>query len=200
MSVTVSAVITVDYFEYLAKFMGQGTFVPGTPTDTAASPKVWDPRIKFFRIGEGGWYLNGGVKTRRTPDPALRNPDTGLQDIDAVCDIGRAAVAQPTRYGATERYYFDKALSSSDFAFVSPATQQVTCLLDVGEFNTEADATAPAGCGVSSPALWEIGLFCDHPTVNGEYLMVAYGTFATEQVKIVGRQLENVVSLVGTSS
>jgi hypothetical protein len=156
---------------------------------------VYDPRIKFFKVGEGGWVDPGSGRERRTPDASLRKlttdgtPAAYLQDLDAVVDATRAPIDQ--RYASTERATFKKDLSSSDFAFISPSIIEIDCLLDFSDFNDD-------GYG-NDPEIWEIGIFADFPEAGGlsadQGLMVAYGTFPKE-VKDNTKQILNVVRLI----
>lgn len=185
----IEAVITDDAKEYWSKLFAYMAGVPGTPTVPGTPPTTWDPRIKFFKVGEGGWYNPGSGATRRTPSSSLRRLTSPLiQDIDAAVDPTRAALDQ--RYPATSRATFKKDLVYTDFTFVAPATIEIGCLLDFSEFNDD-------GYG-NSPEIWEIGIFSDHPTVGSlasdQGLMVAYGTFPKE-IKDSGKQLYHVVRI-----
>lgn len=184
----VTAVITKDAREFWAKLFGGLLGDPSTTTNPA-TPE-YDHRIKFFKIGEGGFVDPGTGEVPRVPDGALRRLSTPLiQDIDAVVDATRPVLDQ--RYALDQRGKFQKTLSPSDFTFESPSTLRVRCFLDFGEFNND-------GFG-NSPRMWEIGLFADHPTETGlavdEGLMVAYGTFPLE-VKTGAIQIENIVRIV----
>ncbi len=173
------AKITDDARIYLPRLLGGIPYVPGTPTVLGSS--TWDPRIKFFRVGEGGWQLSGISKVQRLPVSNLRRFDNSVQDIDARVDTTRLAAGQPERYegnplnAAYSRGNFQKALTSGDFSFVAPSRLNIRCRLEAAEFNEDS-----AGSG-RSPEIWEVGVFGDHPTVAGEALLWAYGTL-TEAV------------------
>ena len=191
----VVATVTEDARIYWPQFLGGIFGTPGTPTVPGSPPTVWDPRFKFFKVGEGGWVNPGTGRVRRTPDDSLRlltpvgSPSTYIQDLDAVVDPTRAVVDQ--RYAADERATFKKDLTISDISYPTAYTVEVDCLLDLGDFNDD-------GYG-NSPEIWEIGLFCDHPVAGSlatdQGLMVAYGTFPLE-VKDSSKQILNVVRIV----
>jgi hypothetical protein len=149
---------------------------------------VWDNRYKFIRWGEGGWINPGGGAVPRTPDPTLRRLSSPLiQDLDAAVDVTRSGPSQ--RYGSTERAIFQKAIDyDADVTMEGtvPSVAKIRCLLDFGEFNND-------GFG-NDPAIWEIGVFADHPTISGQLLMVAYGTFGVE-VKTSLKQIERFVRI-----
>jgi len=183
------AEVTDDARKYWPKFFGGMEGTPGTPTVPGSPPSVFDPRVKFFKVGEGGWVDPGSGKERRTPDPSLRRLSSPLiQDLDAVVDATRAPAAQ--RYAATERATFKKDLTSSDLSFTSPSTLEIECLLDFSDFNDD-------GYG-NDPEIWEIGIFTDHPEESGlgvdEGLMIAYGTFPLE-VKDSTKQILHIVRI-----
>jgi hypothetical protein len=146
--------------------------------------------IDEFKVGEGGWIDPGSGKVRRIPDPALRNPVTGLQDIDAAIDADRPVVQQ--RYPADSRATFTKSLTVADMLFETPSILRVAIRLDFGEFNDDGFA--------NSPELWEVGIFQDHPLAGSVYpagtkLMVGYATFPQE-TKSAAVQLENIIRLI----
>lgn len=166
--------------------------IPGVVTDDARQfwPQMFGGLVTYklvsaFKVGEGGWINPGSGREPRTPATGLRRLDNGLQDIDAIVDATRAAVDQ--RYAATERAYFQKSLTSSDFSFISPSKLEVRCYLDRGEFNDD-------GYG-NPPEIWEIGVFSEHPTVSGQLLMLGYGTFP-QQIKTSGISLLNILRFV----
>lgn len=140
--------------------------------------------IDYFRVGEGGWIDIGAGPTRRTPAANLRRVDNGLQDIDAIVDGTRAALDQ--RYPAAGRATFGKSLALSDLSFVSPNKLEIRCFLEDTDFLDD-------GYG-NSPEIWEIGVYTDHPTLVGQKLLVAYGTFPM-QTKVASPIL-NIVRLV----
>jgi len=153
-------------------------------------PQMWGglvthKTISMFRIGEGGWIDPGTGKERRTPVSNLRRLDNSLQDIDCIVDATRAAPDQ--RYATTERYYFEKALTTGDMSFLSPNKLEVRCKLETTEGNDD-------GYG-NSPEFWEIGVFSEHPFIGGQYLLIAYGTFPM-QTKTSAFPLLNIVRIV----
>jgi hypothetical protein len=181
----VPAVLTEDARKYWVKFFGGLEGVPGAPTVPGGPPTAWDPRIKFFKVGEGGWIDPGTGRVRRDPDATLRRLSSPfIQDIDAVVDAGRSTA----RYGTQERATFYKSLTVSDISFIAPYTIEVRCLLDFAEFNDDGYGNAPE--------IWEIGIFGDHPEqaglIGGQGLMVAYGTFSKE-TKDNSKQVLNIV-------
>ena len=181
MSLAVPAIITDDAREFYLQFVFGGLGpVPGTPT---VANTTWDSRLKFFRVGEGGWTTAGLSRVQRTPLSTLRRYDTNVHDIDARVDTTRLAAGQPERYEGNplsanySRGSYQKSLAPGDITVVSSRKIQVDCTLGAGEFNEDS-----VGSG-RSPELWEIALFADHPTLPGEHLMVAYGTFPQAAVK-----------------
>lgn len=179
----VTGIATEDARKYWPQLIG-ALFIPATPTNVGATQ--WDPRIKTFKIGEGGWINPGGGRVPRTPVANLRRLSAPLiQELDAVVDTTRLLIDQ--RYPSDSRATFEKTLTGADFTFEGTSTIRVRCLLDFGEFNND-------GFG-NSPELYEIGLFSDHPTISAQKMMVAYATFPA-QVKDNSKQLENVVRIV----
>jgi hypothetical protein len=151
----------------------------------------WNPLIKSFKIGRGGWIDPGTGKVPRTPDPTLT-------DLDIIVDYSRPLISQryiPTLTGNI--MFMEKTLTGADFTFVGPSSLQIRCLLDFGDFNDiQGTPSNPPGGGVLAPAgvnpdLWELGIFCDHPSGTGE-LMLFYGTFVAE-TKTNAKQIENDV-------
>jgi len=140
--------------------------------------------INYFKVGEGGWIDPGGGAVARTPVDNLRRLDNSLQDIDAIVDTTRAALDQ--RYPADSQNYYGKTLTISDFSFISPNKLEIRCNLDSAEWLDD-------GYG-NSPEIWEIGVFCDHPVVGGQRLMIAYGTFPMQTQ--VANPILNIVRLV----
>jgi len=186
----IQAVVTDDARKYWPQFIGGIFGAPGTPTVPGNPPTAWDPRLKFFKVGEGGWVDPGGGKVRRTPVPDLvRLTAPLIQDIDSSVDSTRAVPDQ--RYAAATRVTFAKSLVVTDVTFIVPSTIEVECLLDFSDFNDD-------GFG-NSPEIYEIGIFSDHPTTAGlasdQGLMVAYGTFPVE-VKDNTKQILNVVRII----
>ena len=179
----IPGVVTDDARLYWPQILG-GIFSPNVVTTVGSSE--WDPRIKTFKVGEGGWIDPGSGAVPRTPDPGLRRLSAPLiQDIDAIVDPTRAVMDQ--RYPADSLGTFEKALIVADFTFEAPTTIRVRCLLDFAEFNDD-------GLG-NDPEMFEIGIFTDHPVEAGEKLMIAYATFP-KQLKDVTKQIENVVRIV----
>lgn len=186
----IPAVVTDDARKFWPQFFGNLLGAPGTTTIPGTPPTTYDPRIKFFKMGEGGWVDPGSGKERRDPDSSLRRLTAPLiQDLDAAVDPTRAAIDQ--RYAADERATFKKDLVFTDFTFKSPTTIEIECLLDFTEFNND-------GFG-NSPEMFEIGIFADHPEESGlasdQGLMVAYGTFPVE-VKDSTKQILNIVRII----
>jgi hypothetical protein len=185
----IPAVITDDARKYYSQFIGAIFGAPATTTIPGNPPTDWDPRIKFFKVGEGGWVDPGSGAERRTPDASLRRLSSPLiQDLDAAVDPTRVLASQ--RYLANERGTFKKNLTFTDIQFIAPSTIEIECLLDFSEFNND-------GFG-NSPEIWEIGIFADHPVESGlaadQGLMVAYGTFPIE-IKNNTKQILNIVRL-----
>lgn len=187
----IPAVITNDARQFWPKFFGG---LAGIPASATVAGVQWDPRIKFFRIGEGGWINPGGGPERRMPDPDLRHvggPDLGLQALDADVDAFRGL---PRYEGnpilpAYSRFVFQKTLTALDFTFLAPTKIEVACLLDFAEANEDFPLSG------RNPEFWELGLFSDHPTLVGKSLMVAYGTFPGE-TKDITKQILNKVRIV----
>jgi hypothetical protein len=179
----IPAKVTEDARKYWPQFFGGLLGAPGATTVVGVT---WNGLIKTFKIGEGGWIDPGSGRVRRDPpEDNLRRLDNNIQDIDAIVDPTRLLINQ--RYPAVDRASYEKALVPADFTYEAPTTLRVRCFLDFAEFNDD-------GFG-NDPNLWEIGLFSDHPTVSGQKLMVAYGTFPVE-IKNVTKQLENIVRIV----
>ena len=192
--------VTDDIRKYLPRFLGSLQGIPASSTIVTPGPTTvqWDPRVKYFKVGEGGWINPGSGKVPRTPDPALRRfaPDPLIQDIDAIVDINRGVA----RYNGNpvdpnySRGTFQKAVSGASLTWESPTTLRVSCLLDFGDFNEDYPLSG------RNPEIWEIGVFCDHPEVEtpapaGQLLMVAYGTFPM-QTKTAGIQIDNIVRII----
>lgn len=178
----IPAVVTTDARKFWPQFFGT---LLGISAGATTPGVAWNPLIKNFKVGEGGWQDFGAGAVPRTPDPNLRLLTGSLiQDIDAIVDPTRALANQ--RYPTTGRATFTKALTAPDFTFETASTIRIRCLLDFGEFNND-------GFG-NDPEIWEIGIFADHPTVAASFLMVAYATFPKE-IKNGAKQLENVVRI-----
>jgi hypothetical protein len=179
----IPAKVTEDARKYWPQFFGG---LLGNPSTTTLVGISWNPILKTFKVGEGGWIDPGPGRVRRDPpEDNLRRLDNSIQDIDAIVDPTRPLINQ--RYVAVDRGNFEKALVGSDFLFETPTTLRIRCFLDFAEFNND-------GFG-NDPEIWEIGVFSDHPTVAGQKLMVAYGTFPKE-TKNITKQLENIVRIV----
>lgn len=152
---TIQAVVTDIARENLLRLWG------GLSTFTLA--------IDQFKVGEGGWESTpGGIVTR--------TPDSSLTDLDVIVN--------PSRYPSDSLGNFSKSLTPTEMTFTSPATLEVYCLLDFGDFNDDGNG--------NDPEIWEIGLFSDAP--SGGRMMVAYGTFAMQQ-KNIGFQRPNTVKI-----
>lgn len=178
----VSARITVDTRLYWSQFFGG---LLGNPSVTTIPGISWNPVLRHFKVGEGGWLDLGSGRVRRNPvEDDLRREDNNIQDIDAIVDPTRPLLSQ--RYPAVDRAFFQKTLDPSDFTFESPSTLRVRCFLDSAEFNDDGNG--------NSPEIWEIAVFADHPIVSGEKLMVAYAT-VPQQIKTNARPLENIVRI-----
>lgn len=178
----VEAVITEDARKYWPQFFGGLVNDPATSTLVGST---WDPRINLFKVGEGGWVNPGSGKAPRTPVTNLRRLSAPLiQDLDAIVDPTRALIDQ--RYPSDSRATFSKAISPADVLFEGTSAIRVDCLLDYADFNDD-------GFG-NDPEIYEIGLFSDHPTEAGEYLMIAYGTFPA-QIKDNATQLLNTIRI-----
>lgn len=179
----ITAVITEDARKYWSQFFG---LLLGNPSVTTVVGTSWNPAIKSFKVGEGGWTDPGSGRIRRNPvEDDLRRIDNNIQDIDAIVDGTRLVPDQ--RYPiASDRASFEKTLILSDFTLEAPSTLRVRCFLDFADFNDD-------GFG-DPPEIWEIGLFSDHPTAIGQKLMVAYGTFPKE-IKTGATPIENIVRI-----
>jgi hypothetical protein len=182
----VDGVVTDDALKYYSQFFGGLAGTPSSVTVPGTPPTSWDPRLKFFRVGEGGWQDVGMGKVPRVPDTSLRNLVPPLvQDIDSIVDLSRPLAFQ--RYAPDARTFFTKNLVLADLVFEPPSTLLVRCLLDFSDYNDD-------GFG-NNPEIWEIGLFSDHPEVAGAGLLVAYGTFPVE-IKDNTKQIVNNVRIV----
>lgn len=176
-------VATEDARKYIPQFLGRLYGISETTTNVATP--AWNPLIRTFKIGEGGWVDPGSGAVPRTPDDTLRRESAPLiQDLDAIVDPTRPLIDQ--RYPADSLFTFEKDLDDTDFSFEAPSTLRITCLLDFGEANDD-------GFG-NDPEFWEIGIFCDHPEEAGEQLMIGYATFPKE-TKNVSKQIENLVRI-----
>jgi hypothetical protein len=186
---TAAACLTGGNVWYESVFNGVVHQTPGTTVVTRLRNWNLIPSITSFKIGEGGWIDLGAGKQPRVPDPSLRlitAPPNNLQDLDSIIDGTRAPIDQryPSDVVNFSWAFYEKQITAADIIAETPFTARVRCFLDFGEFNDD-------GFG-HSPELWEIGLFTDHPTVLGQKLMVAYGTFPL-QTKNNATQIENFV-------
>lgn len=184
------AKVTLDCRKFWPRFFGGLLGVPGTPTVQGTPPTTFDPRIKFFKVGEGGFIDPGGGKAARTPVNDLRRLTGALvQDIDAAVDPTRAGIDQ--RYAADEVATFSKSISPTDVSAAGTTGIEIECLLDFADFNNDGNG--------NDPEIWEIGIFTDHPEIAGldsdQGLMIAYGTFPIE-VKDNTKQILNVVRII----
>ena|GEM_PF-4712449 len=110
----------------------------------------------YFRIGTGGYIDTGSGRIPKDPSEALA-------EIEAVT-------------GAM--FYFEKALTPSDFVFVAPSIIQIRCRLDGIEANDD-------GFG-EEPEFFELGIYDDQD------VLVAYTTFP-QQTKASNKILTNYV-------
>lgn len=184
----IPAVVTDAARRYLPQFFGNFLGISAGAT-TAGH---WNPLLKSFKIGRGGW-IDKGV------GPVPRDPDPLLTDLDVILDAARSAPTKRYTSLAGNILFVEKTLSSLDLSYdtVAPYSLNVRCQLQGNEFNDiqGVPSTPPGGATLpsssTSPQLWEVGVFCDHPSGTGE-LMVLYGTFPVE-VKLVGSLIENVL-------
>lgn len=155
----------------------------------------WNPFFRSFKIGRGGWIDPGG-------GPVPRVPDATFVDLDVIIDQARVPLSMdPPRYSSLTGnvLFMEKTLQDVDFSFVAPSTILIRCTLDFGEFNdiSGVPSNPPGGPTLpttgTSPELYELGVFTDHPSGTGE-LMVLYGTF-TAEVKNGTKRIENDVRL-----
>lgn len=107
-----------------------------------------------FKIGEGGYVVTPSGNVPKAPDPSLT-------DLEA---------AVP----GSGLYHFDKALTSTDFTFLSPSIMQIRCKVLPTEANDD-------GYG-NEPKFFEIGIFDNNDK------MLAYATY-DEQTKSAAKTL-----------
>lgn len=119
MAALVTGVVTNIGRERLAKSFGN---VAGFPIC----------RAKYFKIGEGGFIIDGDNRIPKDPSPALTN-------VEAT--------------GAPGDFFFQKNFVSTDFTFLSPSIMQLRCRLNPLEANDDGTA--------DSPRFFEIGIFDD---------------------------------------
>jgi len=158
----------------------------------ATTPGAWNPLIKTFKIGRGGWIDPGSGPVPRSPDPTLT-------DLDVILDYSRSGPDKRYTSLAGNIMFLEKSLSPGNFSFITTSTLNVQCLLDFGDFNDiqGVPSNPPGGSTLSPsgtpPQLYELGLFTDHPSGSGK-LMVMYGTFTAEQ-KTSAKQILNQVQI-----
>jgi hypothetical protein len=121
--------------------------------------------VGYFKIGEGGWELDGISQVPRTPD-------TSLTDLDCL--------ENPLRYPAAGRYVFQKTISETSIQVLGSGVVEISCAVSAGEANDDGNGNAPE--------FWEIGIF----TSDG--VMLAYRTF-DKQTKYSDRALRHVFRL-----
>lgn len=182
----VKGVIPTDAKEHWSKFYARITgYLPGSTTLIGTR---WDPRLKFFRLGEGGWtsaqasasapnwfgYPTITTEPRIPVEDDIRRFSAPLvQSLDADVD-GTRTTGMPNliRYPSTSKdHFFRKNLTGADVTYVSGSRIDILCSLLTSEGNT------------GSPYYGEIGIFSDHPTITtaalgtDRALMIAYGVF-----------------------
>lgn len=167
----VAGVVTAEALKYWPQFFGGLLGI----TSGVTTPGSWNPIIRSFKIGRGGWAAG----------PVPRTPDNTLTDLDVILDYGRAGPSKRYTSLAGNIMFVEKALLISNFTWINPHSLKVSCTLALGEFNDiqGVPSTPPGGSTLSpagvAPVLYELGLFSDHPSGTGK-LMVAYGTFSGE--------------------
>ena len=178
----VTATITNVGLKYWSQLFGQ--LLGAGVSSPAPGTFPWNPVIQTFRVGEGGWI--GTAQVPRTPDPTL-------VDLDIIQNTSRYS-------GYSVNDYWENPLTSASVVFVPPASIQINCLLDFGQFNQDFD-TPPH----SPTVIWELGLYSLAPSgaatadlakinqsrgTGSAMIMVAYGTFQVKS-KTSNIQLEN---------
>ncbi len=186
----IPAVITNAARAYYPQFFGR---ILGISAGLSSAGN-WNPLLKTFKIGRGGWIDPGGGKEPRTPDPELT-------DLDIVIDYSRDS--EDKRYiGLSGNIMFvEKTLGSLDLTYsvTDPYTLTIKCQLGGSEANDiqGVPSDPPGGATLlessTQPEFWEIGVFSEHPSGTGD-LMVLYATFPGE-LKLVGSILENTITL-----
>lgn len=103
-----------------------------------------------FRFGEGGWENVQFVgQVPRTPSQALTNVDV---------------VANPSRYPADSRYYYEQAFAPGDVTYDIPTRSVICrCFVDLGDANDDGNG--------NDPEFWELAVY---DSANN---MIAYSTF-----------------------
>lgn len=153
-----------------------------------SSPGNWNPLIRSFKIGRGGWINPGGGPVPRVPDPTLT-------DLDVILDAARPLISKRYTSLLGNIYFVEKSLILGDFSFETPSTLKIRCVLDFADYNdiSGVPSTPPGGPVLpitgTGPDMWELGVFSDHPSGTGQ-LMLLYGTFAVE-TKNSTKQIEN---------
>jgi hypothetical protein len=104
-------------------------------------------KLKYFKIGEGGWIDEGAGKVPR-------EPLVTQTDLDCI--------EHPENYPEDSRYFYQKDFRSEDLSFEQPITALIRCFLDFDEANN---------ANGSLPSFWELGVFDEDDT------LVIYGTF-----------------------
>jgi len=130
----------------------------------------------YFKIGTGAFFDTGIDLEPVTPDPSLSDIQSVVSGI----------------------FWYRKTFEPSDILFISPATIQFRCFLDLeeanGDISEEAD-TLPnqdgpknsASLGSAAPKFFEIGVF------DKQDKMVGYGTFPAE-TKLNTKTLNHLVN------
>jgi len=182
---TVVGKVTQDFRSYFLDHVGN-IYESADTTNTAT--QKWHFGVTYFRYGEGGWIDPGSGRVQRTPvDDDIRRASAPLiQDLDAAVDSTRALIDQryPSDSRAVSSYM---PLTSGDITKVSARVLEITCTLDLGDFNDD-------GLG-NNPEIWELGIYMDHPTQSGQKLLVFYGTLSDKQTKTSAAQLSNTMRI-----
>lgn len=119
----------------------------------------------YFKIGEGGWMMQGINKVPRTPDETLT-------DLDCIVN--------PGLYPVPSRFTFQKNISTLSIEVLGGGEVNITCSVNTGEANDD-------GYG-NPPEFWEIGIF------TADNVLLAYRTF-NKQTKYPDRSLRHVFHL-----
>lgn len=130
----------------------------------------------YFKIGTAGYVDTGMDLEPVTPDPALSDIQSGVSGV----------------------FWYRKTFDPSDILFISPATIQFRCFLDLEESNgdiseepdTPANQDGPKNSGSlasQAPKFFEIGVF------DAQNKMVGYGTFPAE-TKLDTKTLNHLVN------
>lgn len=132
---------------------------------------------KYFKIGSAGFNDISGVDE---PLP----PSAAYSDIQSVVS------------GA---FYYKKTFVPADILFISSATMQFKCFLDLTDGNGNPLSEPDTGASVdgpknsayvsgSAPTFYELGIF------DGQDKMIAYGTFPGE-TKLTTKTLNHLVNI-----